>query len=82
MILAESSHRKGGLAGLGSLTWLSRNLEHKRVRNTAKLLQSDKFPSASSIARQRGFVRTALKAQMKEIDNLVVVLLKGQAVGV
>jgi hypothetical protein len=43
----------------------------------AKLVNSEAFPAGSSIANQRGFVRLNLKSRMKEIDNLVIKLLKG-----
>jgi hypothetical protein len=38
---------------------------------------SREYPAASSIARQRGFVRMNLKTKMKEIDKLVDALLNG-----
>jgi len=41
-----------------------------------KLIKSGEFPVDSSIARQRAFIRVALKAEMKEIDKAVAALLK------
>lgn len=41
-----------------------------------KLIKSGEFPVDSSIARQRSFIRVALKTEMKEIDKLVAALLK------
>lgn len=38
-------------------------------------VRSDEFPRASSIARQRAFMRSCLKSEWKEIDKLVKALL-------
>jgi hypothetical protein len=38
-------------------------------------VRSDDFPLASSIARQRAFMRSCLKSELKEIDKLVKALL-------
>ena len=40
-----------------------------------ELLHSAKFPSNSSIGRQRGFIRLHLETELKEIDKLVIDLL-------
>lgn len=40
-----------------------------------KALRSDEFPVASSLARQRGFIRIHLKSELKEIDKLVAALI-------
>jgi hypothetical protein len=40
-----------------------------------KALTAGEFPINSNIARQRGFIRTQLTAELKEIDRLVAALL-------
>ena len=40
-----------------------------------EMVKSGEFPIDSSIARQRGFVRTHLKKELSEIDMLVAKLL-------
>ncbi len=47
----------------------------------AAIAASETFPAASTIARQRAFMRTALKDKMREINKLVINLLKGSATG-
>jgi type I restriction-modification system DNA methylase subunit len=50
-------------------------LGQKARAEAQKALKSNEFPAASSLARQRGFIRTHLKAELKEIDKLVAALL-------
>ena len=47
-----------------------------KARETAVIaIRSGEFPLDSSIAKQRGFIRTHLEAEMEEIDALVAKLL-------
>jgi hypothetical protein len=39
---------------------------------TATAIKSGEFPMDSAVAKQRGFIRTHLKSEMKQIDTLVV----------
>jgi type I restriction-modification system DNA methylase subunit len=54
------------IATLGSEAW----------EKTQQAMKSREFPAGTSLARQRGFIRTHLKAELKKIDNLVAALLK------
>jgi hypothetical protein len=54
----------------------------KQAREEAvKIVHSGEFPATTTIARQRAFIRVALKDQMKTIDNLVAALLQGKVAG-
>jgi hypothetical protein len=48
-------------------------------KEATKLIKTGEFPVDSSIARQRAFIRVALKDEMKTINALVADLLKGEA---
>ena len=54
------------------------NLGVQAREQAAKVIGSGEYPAASSIARQRGFVRLNLKTTMKVIDKLVAALLMGK----
>ncbi|MGH9762556.1 MAG: N-6 DNA methylase, partial [Blastocatellia bacterium] len=45
------------------------------AEEAAEATRSVEFPVGSSLARQRGFVRTHLEAELKHIDELVAKLL-------
>jgi len=51
------------------------NLGAEARLSADEAVHSDEFPLASSIARQRAFMRSCLKSELKEIDKLVKALL-------
>jgi hypothetical protein len=59
----DTAHRQ--LSGLGLAARTS----------AAEALKSGTFPLHTTLARQRGFIRTHLETQMKQIDTLVIKLL-------
>ena len=59
----NAKHQKLAELGLGA---------HKRAETA---LHSGEFPATGSTARQRAFIRTHLESEMKEIDDLVNLLL-------